>query len=322
MSFFIERHRQVFLAEKYYSSLKIGKIDSHERFSLGLQRESNDSEDISRLNWAISDNSYEILSLAYTAGEAIYPLRDQLESVIVTCVKYAIALREYEQSVTCPVFGLQYIDEFERIAQLIGLAYLLHRRDLIPRIHALIAGSAYDGVDAMYEVLISHALPDRPYLENWYHQKPYIHLLNATDLETEAEKSEQLKEYCLAWYPAMVEAPWHNSHLNMTETDGAYFGYWAFEAGAIAYLYNIDHSEIDHMVYPKDLVAFAREFEAEPEKFNRARCPAKQACPQSGYWYTPVKQNSRALFKQGDVMPDYPDSTYGATIWYWDQNQG
>ncbi len=51
------------------------------------------------------------------------------------------------------------------------------------------------------------------------------------------------------------------------------------------------------------------------------RCDAKGSCPQSGIWWTPAKQNSRTYFKQGDVMPDFPDSTYGATIWYWDQNQ-
>lgn len=50
------------------------------------------------------------------------------------------------------------------------------------------------------------------------------------------------------------------------------------------------------------------------------RVDAGKICPQSGYWYTPAKQNSRALFKQGDVMPDFPDSSYGVTIWYWDQN--
>lgn len=30
------------------------------------------------------------------------------------------------------------------------------------------------------------------------------------------------------------------------------------EAGAIAFLYDIDDSEIDHRVYPKDLVEYAR----------------------------------------------------------------
>ncbi|MDW5419294.1 hypothetical protein R6242_22230, partial [Iodobacter sp. CM08] len=52
-----------------------------------------------------------------------------------------------------------------------------------------------------------------------------------------------------------------------------------------------------------------------------ARVEANHTCPQSGYWYTPAKQNSRALFKQGELMPDFPTSTYGATIWYWGANQ-
>jgi hypothetical protein len=314
--------RQQFLSQAYFGSKNQGWQETIRRWSNELPFGDSIEEQKSLAAADVADYSFKLLVLFYTAGLPIEQLRDQLDIVIAAYEKYAIALREYEQSSTYPVLGLQYIDEFEQIVQLIGLAYLLHRRDLIPRIHSFIAGSAYDGVDAMYEELISHALPDRPYLENWYHQKPYIHLLNATDLESAAEKSGQLKEYCLAWYPAMTEAPWHNSHLNMTETDGAYFGYWAFEAGAIAYLYNIDDSEIDHMVYPKDLVAFAREFEAEPEKFTRGRCPSKESCPQSGYWFTPAKADSRALFKQGDVMPDYPDSSYGATIWYWDQNQG
>ncbi len=53
----------------------------------------------------------------------------------------------------------------------------------------------------------------------------------------------------------------------------------------------------------------------------KVRINANETCPQTGYWHTPAKLNSRALFTQGDVMPDFPDSSYGATIWYWDQNQ-
>ena len=52
------------------------------------------------------------------------------------------------------------------------------------------------------------------------------------------------------------------------------------------------------------------------------RADANQPCPQSGYWYTPAKAHSRAYFNKADLMPDYPASSYGATIWYWDMNQG
>lgn len=51
------------------------------------------------------------------------------------------------------------------------------------------------------------------------------------------------------------------------------------------------------------------------------RCEANQPCPKAGYWWTPAKENSRAYFKQGDLMPDFPNSTYGVTIWQWDANQ-
>ena len=51
------------------------------------------------------------------------------------------------------------------------------------------------------------------------------------------------------------------------------------------------------------------------------RCEANHHCPGAGYWWTPARENSRRQFNYGELMPDYPDSSYGATIWYWDQQQ-
>jgi len=52
-----------------------------------------------------------------------------------------------------------------------------------------------------------------------------------------------------------------------------------------------------------------------------ARCEANRPCPRTGFWWTPAKQHSRRYFNQGDLMPSFPDSQYGATVWYWDQKQ-
>ncbi|MBE0408047.1 hypothetical protein EI162_14315, partial [Psychrobacter sp. FME6] len=43
----------------------------------------------------------------------------------------------------------------------------------------------------------------------------------------------------------------------------------------------------------------------KPEITSQAkgRCPANQPCPKSGYWFTQAKSDSRAYFKQGDIMP-------------------
>lgn len=59
-----------------------------------------------------------------------------------------------------------------------------------------------------------------------------------------------------------------------------------------------------------------------PEKTPKTRSgiPASQACPESGYWFTPAKADSRRHFKQGETMPDL-GSAWGSTIWQWDENQ-
>lgn len=54
---------------------------------------------------------------------------------------------------------------------------------------------------------------------------------------------------------------------------------------------------------------------------QRGRIEAKQPCPRAGYWWTLAREDSRRLFSQGEVMPDFADSRYGATIWYWDEDQ-
>ncbi|MFT7324069.1 MAG: hypothetical protein ACI8R1_002221, partial [Psychrobacter glaciei] len=46
----------------------------------------------------------------------------------------------------------------------------------------------------------------------------------------------------------------------------------------------------------------------------RGRCLAGQPCPKSGYWLTQAKSDSRAYFKQGDIMPDYPNNNWGQVI--------
>jgi hypothetical protein len=53
---------------------------------------------------------------------------------------------------------------------------------------------------------------------------------------------------------------------------------------------------------------------------GRLRCEAGQPCPQAGYWFTPASAGSRRSFAQGELMPEFK-SSYGLTIWQWDDNQ-
>ena len=77
---------------------------------------------------------------------------------------------------------------------------------------------------------------------------------------------------------------------------------------------------------------YLNDYSAEPEAVppsetatvepQTGRVGANKPCPQAGFWWTPAKENSRHYFDRGVSMPDFPDSSYGATIWYWDQQQG
>ena len=140
-------------------------------------------------------------------------------------------------------------------------------------------------------------------------------MLKVIRATTPKEASKLLDKYCKDWYPAFKKAPWYDSHLSIDGEDGSYSGYWAFEAGAIAYLFNIDDSQIDHMVYPKDLVAYARS--NTPKHNTPGPVHAGQPCTYTGYWFSPAQQNSIRHFTQGDIMPEFKDSHWGATIWYW-----
>jgi len=62
---------------------------------------------------------------------------------------------------------------------------------------------------------------------------------------------------------------------------------------------------------------------AKPEITSQAkgRCPANQPCPISGYWFTLAKADSRAYFKKGDIMPDYPNNNWGQVIWQFDDEK-
>lgn len=50
------------------------------------------------------------------------------------------------------------------------------------------------------------------------------------------------------------------------------------------------------------------------------RTPGGHACTASGYYFTPSHAGSRRYFEKGTLMPTF-DSSYGATIWQWDEQQ-
>jgi hypothetical protein len=320
---FHERRRQQFLTENYYQVLAKHFGDSAAYWAANTPEADSPQEAKSLAAASIADDSFMLWILRYTAGEPIEQLRSELTSVVEAYERYQKALEAYEQVPEIAPLGLGEIGQYERCMQLIGLCYLLHRRDLLPRIIAL-EDPAYAGADAFYEDFLSYEMSDRFDTNDMLHIELYDRLVHAMYAETDEESVEDIQKYVLAWYPAFKYVPWHDGHLRINGTDGDYFGYWAFEAGAVAYLLDLDDSSITHMVYPKDLVAWARANKHLSEEASNdaqhGRCEAGQPCPREGFWFTPAQVGSRRFFKAGEVLPEFK-SDYGLTIWQWDPNQ-
>ncbi|WP_413817483.1 PoNe immunity protein domain-containing protein [Pseudomonas sp. P9_31] len=200
--------------------------------------------------------SLDKLLATYTAGENIDSLIPLLEDLIEKYEVRQKALAAYQGVPNISPLAIDnWPNQYEEAVQVISLCVLLHRTDLLSRFVKLIDEAGYAGDDTLYEDLLKKVLPDRHDVDEWYHDV-YTPLIQAIYSDSKGEASKLLKKYCQQWYPAFEQAPWHDTHLQ--GEDGVYVGYWAFEAGAIAFLYGIDDNTIDHMVYPKDLVEYAR----------------------------------------------------------------
>lgn len=318
---FNNKKRQQFLTEDIYDRLN-GYFFEISKKILEKKREYQDIlEDQSRLSLFFANETYQFLCLGYTAGHDISFMRHFLEKVVERYEEYAFVLRKHEKDNDWAPFYFTVIDEYERCMQLIGLCYLLHRRDLIPRIAAMqdkIYHDQAEQLDTLYEDFLSFELKGRYDVDQWFFDNPYRPLIFSKYRDTKKQSIKDINEYLKLWYPAFESAPWHDLHKM---ENGGYFGYWAIEAAAYVYLLDLDDSEINHLVYPKDLVKFAREFVALENDISRQniktlKCEAGQICSKAGEWYSPANKMEKRHFNKGDVMPEIKDNPWGITIWY------
>ncbi|MCL6249014.1 DUF1911 domain-containing protein [Acinetobacter sp. ANC 4945] len=319
----IQQHkrRQIFLTEDTYIETTKYLLNSYQRLVQKKIEYNGSINDLRRLNYYIAEEAYQLFSLHYTIGKSIQPLRIELENIITKYEEYTIALRKDEDDEDWAPFYFTAIDEYERCMQLIGLCYLLHRRDLLPRIAAMqdkIYHEQTEQLDTLYEDFLSFELTDRYDVDQWFFDNPYRPLIFSKYRDTKQESIQDIQEYLKLWYPAFESAAWHDTH-KMDE--GLYFGYWAIEAAAYVYLLDLDDSEITHMIYPKDLVKFAREFVPSEKDISNPstktlKCEAGQTCPKTGEWYSPANNMEKRHFNQGEDMPEIKDNPWGLTIWY------
>ncbi|HEX7986866.1 MAG TPA: PoNe immunity protein domain-containing protein, partial [Duganella sp.] len=272
----------------------------------------------------IAGNKWTVFQLKYTAGERLTDLANSLDEIVLAYEQYVDANEEMPDEEYYPPFVMNdMIDVYVDYLNLLCVAILLRREDLIPRIQALNEGSDFDQIDAVLEELLKFFLPDRPELDEWLWNKPYRKLLDAIDSDTPDEMAKEMKHYVKSWYKEMKGvAHFWGKHEQIKPEYTPYYGYWAMCAAAFSYLYNIDDSSYrNETVYPKDLVDYARSIPRNNDKQHSTAKPLRVAgsetCPKSGHWFSPAKADSQGHFSAGTIMPDFPDAQYGLTIWQW-----
>lgn len=311
--------RQQFLTQDYYENM-VRFFDAEESFwNAQTLDEDHEGQGESIKADEIRLATFSALLLRYTGGEEIPKLEPLLERLIHQCETYQQCL-EYSEGVegVSPLNIKELLAHYEEFVQIVSLCILLHRKDLLARFVRLTDQAGFAGDDALYEELLRKQLPDRFDVDTWYHSA-YDLLIQAIDAETPSEASLYLQRYCASWYESFEHAStyWHDTHAEIDGCEGSYIGYWALEAGAVAYLFDIDDSQITSMVYPRDLVEYARSYRPKDTEGITPKVYAGEVCTRTGYWFSPAKSDSRRFFKAGDTMPEFKGSSWGATIWYW-----
>jgi hypothetical protein len=323
MDDFSNRRRQRFISEPYYDFWSKYYSEAIERWATQLPKNGTEEERHAHAAARRAESRFALMLLRYTAGEPIVELREQLEGVVSAYEEYARRQAAVHRP-GWPPLRLSELEDYERTVQLIGLCHLLHRRDLLPRIAAM-EDPFYEGEDGLYEDLLAYAMKGRIDVETCLHEQ-YIDCLNGIYGETDDERLTDLNAYLEQWYASMKEVSWHDSHLNLSNDWGLYFGYWAIEAAALAYLLELDDTSLrEHITYPKNLVDFARSFE-EPAKSSDIGAGPRtvrtgQTCPETGIWKAQGHNVPGVMVQQGERMPEVfaPDKSGAyrpqSTLW-------
>ncbi|MEB3754086.1 PoNe immunity protein domain-containing protein [Acinetobacter sp. MD2(2019)] len=261
MTDFTAQRRQLFLTEEYYLKTKEYNVEGIPLYlkSDAFEDDGYNCGEASR--WQSITWIYDaLLYLNYTAGNSIEELHSLFEKVIDGYEKQSEALAIFHKSKKPSVIATQ-----NETLNILGLAFLLNRKDLFTRIHVLVngEGESHTGEDEIINKFFrlndaSHPIFNEGNLFALGYAKlcdVIDHVLVKKDKETAIK---YLDEYLADWYQMNKNALWFNSHLDL-ENKVSYVGYWAFEAAALVYLLDLDDRSLHkHLFYPKDIVQWIR----------------------------------------------------------------
>jgi hypothetical protein len=252
------------------------------------------------LSWDRGTISLEILIARYSAGETVATLKPDLVRCLELFRSHYASFPDYGR------LRLWEPDAYQYVMWLLSLAVLLGLKEWVPTIATWISTDPEDGQDVLVSRLFGRMGVSLPG-DSLIHQKPYADLLRATETQGEAQQ-QAMADYLKRWYGGMKDCYWYDGHKNLGVF---FFGYWAFEAGLVTLLWNIDDGSYrDMRFYPKDLVDFGREQMLAPQREVQTPHISRRTgerCPFAGRWgvlESPGAFVQERTFKEGDVFPD------------------
>lgn len=280
------RRRQKFLYEDLYHKTRENQLAIID-VELENKRIADSLQGNASVHHFLYLEAFWIWMLDYTAGEPIAALAPRIAGIVDKFEEWNDVDQLYQQEAAlefpedgpyefqgAPQFSI--LSDYEDTLQLLSIAILLRdQRSALRIVHVL---RSHRGSDGLFEQLIGAYVEDSQDLDTCIISKPYNTLLQVFYEEDDNAALALLQKYLKQWYPAMKNHPrWHDEHLHISEEGyAAYYGYWAFEAGATVFILDLDDSQIDHLVYPKDLVDYARTLWEEGRYTSLAAEPPKQ----------------------------------------------
>ena len=269
---FHEKRRQHFLTEERFNKFNdyfVEAIPEYNEWKL------SDDLALRFLSRQQAETYWDYLKIIYTAGNPIEDLIPILEKFLASEEEITKFWQKNKAELneigyyTSPMPWF-YTEYYLKTLHLIALCYLLQREDLLPRLLEVILANAEDDLepDTTIEDFLDYHFKNRPDPDYVQMGKHAILFGEAMRGETKEEQLEELTAYLKDWYHKMVGMSdlEYQSHLD-PEQNG-YCGYWAFEAAAIAYLDDLDDTELRKSpYYPTDMVDWARE--------QKRKCEAK-----------------------------------------------
>jgi Domain of unknown function (DUF1911)/Domain of unknown function (DUF1910) len=340
MKEFSDTRRQQFLYEELYDEA----YETLDEFDKGYKKfiieEVEDKYDLSYITYfaALFEQSLDRLSLEYTAGKpieevkALYPAA--VEAFEAWCEAYT-AYHHYEypekrdRNIGSPV-DLNSHQSYVQVLRLLSLGVLFNEAVLLRKIAEHLFADRHK--DAIVEELFYPFVADAQECKGLYHIELYDDLLGAIWEDGETSTAA-MQKFLKTWYKFYEGASWHNAHLRVGDVEDSpdwanYYGYWAWEAGALAYLYELDDRDYkDNILYPKDLVAWARRQGQPPKTYTPAAGETQapimarpgSACDKAGTWITAALLQERSIqMKVGEKFPSQAKDPSGNEVfWYW-----